>query len=252
LNFQEGRRLLNIEKTTNPQNDIPYLIENYIDFLTVFIGEKKTEFDNLKNNKDTRLNRIEKGDKSSPYYLYSKAQINLQWSFARMKFGEYFTASVEIVKAFNCIEENSKKFPQFIPNKILQGLMHIIIGSVPDNYKWMTNLTGYKGTVKQGVSELEFVLKNTSNNSEYSYLKNEVAFMLSFMNMNLISENTEKENIIFNLINTKDKIQSPLIYFAAASMAMRKGLNDEAIKILSSRKNSPNTYPFYYLDYMHG
>ncbi|HNY07015.1 MAG TPA: hypothetical protein PKL64_02900, partial [Bacteroidales bacterium] len=33
LKFTEGKALLHREKLLNPQNDLPYYIENYVDFL---------------------------------------------------------------------------------------------------------------------------------------------------------------------------------------------------------------------------
>jgi tetratricopeptide (TPR) repeat protein len=251
LNFQEGKRLLNIEKTINPQNDIPLLIENYIDFLTLLIGENNNEFKVLKKNKELRLDKLDKGDKSSPYYLYSKAQINLQWSFARMKYDEFVTSAMEIRKAYILTEDNAKKFPNFIPNKMMHGLLHVLIGSIPDKFKWMINLAGFSGSIKQGTNEMEYILKATEGNSQFSYIHSEVVFLLSFMSMNIINENEENTKTIYDIVKT-DKNTGPLISFGKASLAMRKGLNDDAIRILTNRIDNPNAYPFNFLEFMLG
>ena len=78
LKFEEGKQLLELEKSINPSNNIPYYIENYIDFLTLIIGEEQDTFDKLKKNKNIRIKRLEKGDESSPYYRYCLAQVYLQ------------------------------------------------------------------------------------------------------------------------------------------------------------------------------
>ncbi|MDD5571138.1 MAG: tetratricopeptide repeat protein [Bacteroidales bacterium] len=251
LNFQEGKRLLNVEKTTNPQNDIPLLIENYIDFLTLIVGENSKEFNVLKNNKDQRLEKLDKGDKSSPYYLYSKAQINLQWAFIRMRYEEFLTGAMEIRKAYIFTEDNAKKFPSFIPNKMMLGLLHVLIGSIPEKYKWMINLAGYNGSIKQGINEMEYVLKVTGSSSQFSYIHSEVVFLLSFMSMNITNDAEENTKMIYEIVKT-DENKGPLVSFAKASLAMRKGLNDDAIRILTDHTDNPNAYPFHFLEFMLG
>ncbi len=46
--------------------------------------------------------------------------------------------------------------------------------------------------------------------------------------------------------------QAPLIIFARASILMKNGLNDRALKVLQKRITSPEAFPFYYLDYLEG
>ena len=55
LKFKHGKDFLEIEKQQNPQNRLPYFIENYIDFLTIQIGEEQIDFNRLKENKNNRL-----------------------------------------------------------------------------------------------------------------------------------------------------------------------------------------------------
>jgi hypothetical protein len=57
---------------------VPYL-ENYADFLTAYATDTRNVYENLKRNKEVRLVNIGSGDMSSPYYLYTQAEINLQW-----------------------------------------------------------------------------------------------------------------------------------------------------------------------------
>ena len=122
--------LLEKEKKENPNNTLVYFIENYSDYLKIQIGEEKSDFEKLKKNKDSRLDFIESDKSSSPWYLYSQAEINLQWAASRLKFGEYFTAAFEINKAYRLIQENNKLYPNFIPNKKSLGLLYTLIGSV--------------------------------------------------------------------------------------------------------------------------
>jgi hypothetical protein len=92
LKLSTARQLIAAEKKIHPDNGLVPLLENYVDYFYLLTTESKTEFDKLKENKSTRLDQIADGDKSSPYYLYAQAEINLQWALIRGRYGEYFTA----------------------------------------------------------------------------------------------------------------------------------------------------------------
>ena len=88
LKFDTGKILIEEEKKLHPDNNIPYLLDNYIYFLTAFIGENEEEFDELEDRKDEVIDRLEDGDQTSPYYRYCLAQVYLQWAVSRTKFKE--------------------------------------------------------------------------------------------------------------------------------------------------------------------
>src|SRR6476619_1313698 len=44
LKLNSGQQLLNTEKAQHPNNLIPYFLENYIDFFTLFFNEDPAEF----------------------------------------------------------------------------------------------------------------------------------------------------------------------------------------------------------------
>jgi hypothetical protein len=71
LKIQEGRKLLDQEKLTNPSNLMPYFIGNYADFLSIYISENESLFKIYAKNKDIRMDKLVNGNKKSPYYLYT-------------------------------------------------------------------------------------------------------------------------------------------------------------------------------------
>ena len=112
LQFPEAQRLIDQEKAIDGSNLIPLYLENYIDFLTLFISEDRTLFEKLKERKSLRIETFENGPKNSPYYRYCIAGINLQWALTRLKFGEYTTAAFEIRKAHSLLTANKKTHPK--------------------------------------------------------------------------------------------------------------------------------------------
>ena len=180
LQFEKGQSFIDLEKKQNPKNGLIFLNENYKDFLALIIGEDRQLFDEIAANKNRRLYAIEKCDKTSPYYLYVKAEINLQWAFARLKFQEYFLAAYEIQKAYFLLKENKEKYPDFHLNKKGMGLLHCLIGSIPENYRWIVNSIGINGGIKQGLAELEELLLLTEQDERYKFYNTELLFLISF------------------------------------------------------------------------
>ena len=147
LKFAEGKKYLDEERAKNPDNLMPYFIENYADFFSLAINEDAAELLKVQGNKDKRLSKLSSGDKTSPWYLFTQAEVNLQWAFVHLKFEDYYTAFFEIKKAYKALLENDKKFPSFIANKKSLGLIHSLIGTVPDSYKWAASFLGFTGTI---------------------------------------------------------------------------------------------------------
>ncbi|NTW31121.1 MAG: tetratricopeptide repeat protein [Bacteroidetes bacterium] len=255
LRFDEGKKLIENEKTTHPSNLIPLYLDNYIDFLKIFISEDISLFNKLKSNKDIRINKIEDEENESPYYNYCIAEINLQWAFARLKFKEYITAASEINSAYKLLEKNEKAYPKFIPNRKGLGLLHSMIGTIPDDYKWVSKLIGMNGSVNQGINELSSLLLTATIDPEYEYLKTECIFYLSFIELNAQSnkEGALKLSKYLEKPEYSELIQNnPLLCYACSNIALKTFANDKAIKILLARPTDKEYYPFHYLDYQTG
>jgi hypothetical protein len=245
LRFAEGKQKIEAIKLNDPNNKLVYLIENYIDFFTIFLNEEENEYDRLADNKDYRLEQIKLGDKESPYYLFSMAEINLQWATARLKFGERTTPAREVLKAYKLLEQNNDKFPDFIANKKSLSIIHALSESLPG---WVRTLMGIKGSIELGTDEIDEVVKYSVHNNflfkEESYAI--YAYILFF-------QNNKKKEAYDLLINANlDHSKSPLICFLKANIAHKNGYNEEAKRILEERPSGDIYMPFPYLDFMYG
>ncbi len=249
LRFQDGQLLLNIEKSENPENNIPILLENYIDFLTIIISEEEGEFISRKILKDQRIEILESGDLNSPYYLFSLAQINLQWAFVRIKFGEYVRAAMEIRKSYHYLERNIELHPDFRPNMLAMGMMHVLVGSVPDKYKWIAGLFSMKGSIENGVEEINAYIAVSANN-ENGFLFPEALFFLGFVHMNLLAD--VHKPIPFEEEYDSLSGFSPVISYAYGRLLMSKSRNEDAIRIFKNAPRGDNYFSFFYLDYLTG
>ena len=246
LEFESANDLLRIEKKENPNNGIIFLHQNYIDFLTIIIGEDEAFFMNAKAKKSERIKLMQTGDKSSPYYLYAQAEIHLQWAFARLKFEQYSTAAYEFIKAYNLLEKNQEKFADFTLNKKGLGLIHALLGTVPDQFQWILSLAGLQGGINLGLSEMDAVL----NDNNFKVYENEVLFLLSFLQINLNNNDALCQKYL-NRIGDRYQ-ENLLLNFTAARLSHVLGMNEYCLKVLENRPSNEAKYAFYYLDYLQG
>ena len=249
LRLDEGRVLIDSIKRTEPNNLCVYHIENYIDFFSIFINEEETEFEALEQNKNARLDMIRKGPKDSPYLLFCEAEIQLQWALARLKFEEYFTAFTEVSKAYKQLEKNMEQFPDFKGNLKSLGIIHAIVGTVPDNYKWGLKLIGrLEGTIAQGKRELEEVMAYSLHHDFIFEQETKVSYAFLLLHLD------NKSDLAWETIHQTDLDPSsnPLACFAMANIAMRTGRSEEALQILREKPSGDAYLPFYYLDLLQG
>ncbi len=249
LRLEEAKQVLAIEKQKNPDNLLPLLVEDYADFFTVFINENKAEFDKLEPNKNARLKNIRSGDKSSPYYLYAQAEIILHWALARLKFEENLTAAREVRKAYKLLEENDRKFPDFMANKKTLGLLHAMLGTIPDNYQWVVKMVGMEGSLEQGTAEMQGAMRYAETHPDFLF-GDETIVMYALLMLHVGNQEAEAWTIVRNAnMNPAD---NPLAAFILANVAMHTGRNDEAINILKNAPRDEQYHRFDYLDYMLG
>jgi len=250
LRLAEARTTLDGMKGSEPDNLMPIFIENYIDFLTVFVHDDKAEFKRLAKNMEPRLAKIAKGDHASPYYLYIQAEIRLQWAIMHVRYNEYLAGMSDIKQSYALLEQNQRKFPDFIANKKSLGIMHAVVGNIPDEFKWaVKTLGGMSGTIPQGLSELEEVLAYAKKNHEFQF-EEETTVAYSFLQLYL---NNAPDIAWKTLKNSRlDARSSSMSAYALATVAMRTGQNEEAVRILQAAPVGGAYYPFPYRDFMLG
>jgi tetratricopeptide (TPR) repeat protein len=249
LRFTEAMAQIAQLHSAEPDNLMVHYVENYVDCLRVFVGEEKSDYDRLLKNEQKRLDILRGGDSDSPYYLFTQAQVQLLWAMNKAKFGDYMSAFNSASTAFEQLEKNQKKYPAFMPNKMSLGVLHAVVGSIPDNYKWGLKLvSGMNGTVEQGQKEIEEVIRYAKTN-DFAF-EQEAIVMYAFLMLHLNNQNESAWTVV-NSTKLKPK-ENMLAAFALSNVAMRTGRNDKAIEILQNRPSSVAYYPFLYLDYMLG
>lgn len=231
LKINEAKLLVQKEKQQNPQNGMAVLLDNYIDYFSLLASENKTDYERLKDNKAARILALAQNDNNSPYYLYAQAQVYLQWAFLKAKFADYSSSAFDAKKAASLLNENTEKYPDFLPNKISLALVNIIFGSIPANLKWVTNFLGMEGNAQAGIKQLE-QLKAELPKTKYSYYNDEVIFFISTAAINVTHNFNDYSKLSAYLLTMETG--SLLKVYLQAYMASKTAHNDDVLTCLQA------------------
>lgn len=250
LRFAAAKQFLEAEKNANPGNQYVVYLENYEDFLSVFISEDENLYNAYVDKKDSRIDIIKSISGQSPFKKYLLGNVFMQSAFIEIKFADYLAAALDFNRAYRLIEDNTNEFPNFLPNQISLGVVSIMVGLVPENYRWFLNLLSIEGSVEEGRNSLLKVYETSLSNPKYAYLRKEALFYLGFVDLNI---NPNQENIEQLLLAAK---QTPnpglLLTYLEINMLMKTGQNDAATLQFQNLGNLSEFYPFYYLNYLQG
>jgi len=245
LKITEGNQLLFKEKQLNKDNLLPYFLENYGDFLALYISEDEALYKKLSGNKDERLRILQAGNPKSPYFLYTQANLYLQWAFTKIKFGDYLSAVWDVRKAYNLLKTNKEKFPSFAPNNKDLALLNTLFGAIPDKYKFGARILGLKGDIDEGLKEMARLLKDPK-----MPFGEEATIMYTMMVLHL-GKNKEGALKMLDQLGL-DLDDNLLNHFIVASVSHYTGRNNQVIEVLSNRPSGKEYFAFPYLDYMIG
>ena len=236
LKLQSAKRLLDQEKAAHPDNLIPHLLDNYIDFYTLLFNEDPQDLKLKKSALDKRISLINEGPESSPFYLFSKSVIYFQWAAVRMKFGYNWDGGWLFRRSYLLIKDNQEKFPGFSPNLLYNGSMQIAADAIPDGYRWLSNLLGVKGGADKGFKAIESFL---SEKDEWAVLfKDEALFYYLFLRY--YNKNERKEALEYIRTKKPDVRNNHLFAFLAVNLNVNDQQSENAIRIIKEMFVSPD------------
>ncbi len=235
LKLQHGQQLLDEEKARRPDNLIPYYLENYIDFFTLFFNEDPQEYKKRFPNREQRLDLMSKGPESSPFYLYARSVIHFQWAAIRIKFGYRWDAGWEFRRSFLQVKENMTSFPSFSPNLLYNGAMQVTVSTIPDGYKWLSNLLGMKGNIKKGMQLVEDFVHG---NDEWQQLFHEEAIFY-YCYLQFYIRNNKEGVARFIDEQRLDLVNNHLMAYLATNLSLNNQQGEKALKIMEGRSGAP-------------
>jgi len=247
LHTNEGHNYIASEIKANPKNLMAGYVADYEDCIELLMNCDNTEYEQRKKHFNERLELLDKGDKTSPWYLFCKAGVYVHWAIVNVRFGEQYKAALNFHKSFSLLEENERLFPDFEYNHVFTGLEQAVIGSLPGSYRWIAAMFGMKGDVKKGTAQLTTFI-NTHNSAQPIYA--ETVLYDLFARFYLLSQQKE----VWDFLNSPQfrANDNLLNAFAKVNIALDYRKSDAALatlKIAATNKEY-NNYPIF--DYQMG
>jgi len=249
LRIDEAISIIKLQEITHPENAIwPYL-EDYGEFLKIFVREDIRAIAGFIDASTLRLETVSNIPETNPLSLMAQGQMHLHQSALQLQQGQYITAASEINKAFKLLRKNQKEFPDDVANLRLYAALKAAFGAVPDQYRWLVSIvTSMHGTIDEGLKELYYILRVTT--PENNIFFNETVLFAAIAEGRL--NNQPKKGV--QLINTYmgKTPESKLVQYLMANLLIEDGKNDEAIRVLSQQAGVQSALQVPFLDFMLG
>jgi tetratricopeptide (TPR) repeat protein len=235
LKLVSGKAMLESEKKADPHNLIPYFLENYIDFFTLFFNEDPREYQRRRPGMESRLNLMKKGDPGSPFSLFTRSVIYFQWAAIDVKFGNRWDAAWSFRRSFLAGKDNLQRFTGFQPSLMLQGAMQVAAGTIPPGYQWLGNLLGIRGTIADGMNRLETVVN--SRDSLARLFHDESVFYYLYLKFHILHQ--QEEVIQYIRRHQLDTRNNHLFAYLAANLSLNNQMAAAAEKIILEKNPDP-------------
>ena len=243
LRLDEAQQMCERSRKTEPDNLLVEHISSYTDFIRAFLSETKEDLEIFEERKKDRIEKIQSGDRTSPYYYYCQAEIHLQWALARSKHKQYFKAGWDINKAYKLLNKCKKEHPDFkLADKSL-ALIHSLIGSFKGFQRSLVKLfTALDGTVYQGLEEINALATSPAIKTSLWYP--EVILVQSLMALHVQRDENSSYEILSQL-NEEVKQYALFRYFIGGAL-QKMGKSNQAKEYLCQTKTDTQ----YLFDYM--
>jgi len=249
LRIDEGLNIIRLQSITFPDNHIwPYL-EDYADFLRIFIEEDLRNIAGYLEASNARMDKLELVPETNPLSLMVQAQIDLHHCALHLQQSQFLSAASDINKAFKLLKKNQKLHPADLANLRLYASLKVAFGAIPDQYRWLVSMvTSLSGSIEEGLKELHHIL-NISNRETNVYYDETILFTA-------IAEGrlNNKPDVGLQLLNTyfgKTNLQVPVQY-VTANLLIESGNNDGAIRTLEQSLVVPTALPIPFMAFMLG
>jgi hypothetical protein len=138
----------------DPYNLVPTLLADYDDCLTLMLNGDRREYEQRRGHYEDRLDKLDEAPENDPWQRLSRGVVHLHWALIYVRFGERLKAALAFRKSYNNLKENAKLYPKFPYTAIFLGFEESIVGTIPDDYRWIAGMFGMRGSTVRGVGAI--------------------------------------------------------------------------------------------------
>jgi tetratricopeptide (TPR) repeat protein len=246
LRVEEGLTAIRLQRIQHPDNLIWTYLEDYGEFLSIFIREDLRRIPAYREASTARLEKLEALPETEPLALMAQAQLSLHQCALQLQESQFIAAGTSINKAFKLLKRNHRLHPGDAGTLRLYAALKAAFGAIPDQYRWLVAmLTSLTGSIEEGLRELHGLLENTRPADNPFYKETVLFTALAEGKLNDRPEEAARLLVQHYGQSPPDKA----VQFTMAHILMAAGQNDAAIRALEA--NLPGT-PVPFMDFMLG
>lgn len=247
--YHDAKKIISQQRTLNDKNVACDFIENTMYVFYAHFNDDPQYFEQMKSIKSKYTNRINQLPDNNPWKRNLDAQIRLQAIFVHLKYEEYYTAFKELRSVNKLLNANKKIAATFLPDLLPEGLLNVIVSSIPDNIRWIAETFGLRGSYNAGITNIQTVLLKSPESSEFRWLEAQSLLSMALIQMSMGDNPTTNQQVKQQLEQRYEKIKnSPLLMRTLAALCVKTGDNNRAIEVLEYilQKKQSSEYPILY------
>lgn len=235
--------LLSIARLQTPNDPFVVLVEDYIEFVELYLLRKDGAYDKFNTNQSNRLSRI--SEHTNPtYYRYTQAEIHLHGAFADLMEQEYLSSFFHTRKAYKILEEDLNRQPNFKPSQKSMALIKTLLGTIPSKFQFGLKLFGMQGNSADGMQ----TLKQLSQESWLFQTESTIFYTM------LLSHLEAKHDKAWDVLvaNGYPLSGNLFTYFITADIALYSKHGKVAVTVVDKAPKGPNYMSIPMLLYLKG
>lgn len=243
LNLQTDQGLQMVAANTRSNELHRLYLSSLGETIDVLISEDQGKFDVIESRFKLRIKKLESMARSGET-LFLLAELHLQRGFNFLNLGKEMEAVFAIRKAHQLAQACLREFPDFIPVLKTNGVIQVMIGSVPDKYHFFMSLLGMRGSVSTGQQQLQTLRESGSSLSVE-------ASILYFTIKGLINQqHAEAAKGLTNMLSNEPS--NRLLLFLAVNMMVKNTQSEEALQLIRHLDEHSQGLPIHYMEYLRG
>lgn len=226
--FDRAENKLREYQSSYPSDIKGYYYETVINFYKAVISRDDGEYDKYLDKTDDVIEKCEdilSKDENNIEVLYYKGLAHTYRALLIINLNKsILKAASNGNDGYRILSEITKRKPDFYDAYMGLGMFKMAIGYVPEKFKWLLSIIGFKGSIKEG---LEY-LKTASEKGDYNKVEAKVYYAL-FSIKEREFDNSASKSLMKSL--TEEYPESPAFKILYAGILQQNGYVNESISM---------------------
>ncbi len=246
LRLTSAEKILRSEELKNPGNAYITFYRLYSEVIRLAISNSPEQYVESLPGLKMQVKKLENMPDNSPDYRYLLGEAKVFSGLLNVKYNSKLGGLMEILRGYNLLKDNQKKYPLFGPDDKIPGMLQISVAFMPKILKWGIKILGIKSDPRGGLNKLAAFTDFARGKAGYE----EEAFLLTMAAYKLMNQEEEALKLIREKnFNFKEIV---LLNYIAATICLDANEAETTLGLLSTIDPDKFEVPFPSIYYLTG